>query len=71
MRLLLCTFVPMLAAAILAVVGGERLSRRESIERTPHDRERFLDFSTALQREALRLEDLYLTRLDNLSLIHI
>ena len=67
MRLLLCTLAPMLAAAILAVVGGERLSRRESSERTPHDRERLLDFSAALGRETQRLESLYLARLDHIA----
>ena len=68
MRLFLCTLAPMIAAAILAVVGGEHLSRRESIERTPHDRERLLDFSEAFQLEVQRLESLYLTRLDNIAL---
>ncbi|MGJ8724638.1 MAG: sensor histidine kinase [Roseibacillus sp.] len=67
MRLILCTLAPMLAAAILAVVGGERLSRRESNERTPHDRERLFDFSASLQIEIQRLESLYLTRLDNIA----
>lgn len=64
MRLFLCTFAPMLAAAVLAVVGGERLSRREDVQRTPHDRNRLLDFSTALQLEIQRLESLYLSRLN-------
>ena len=67
MRLFLCTLAPMLAAAILAVVGGERLSRRESSERTPHDRERLLDFSASLRLEIQRLESLYLSRLDNVA----
>ena len=67
MRLFLCTLAPMLAAAILALVGGERLSRRENVDRTPHDRERLLDFSAALQLEVQRLESLYLTRLDNIT----
>ena len=67
MRLFLCTLAPMLAAAILAVVGGERLSRRESTERTPHDRERLLDFSASLRLEIERLESLYLARLDHIA----
>jgi len=68
MRLFLCTIAPMLTAAVLAVVGGERLSRREDVQRTPHDRNRLLDFSTALQVEIQRLESLYHSRLHETAL---
>jgi len=64
MRLFLCTLAPMLTATILAVVGGERLSRRESVERTPYDRNRLLDFSSSFRSEVQRLETLYLNRLE-------
>jgi len=67
MRLFLCTLAPMLIAAILAVIGGERLSRRESVERTSHDRDRLLDFSATLQTEIQRLELLYFSHLENIA----
>jgi len=67
MRLFLCTLAPMLTATILAVVGGERLSRRESVERTPYDRNRLLDFSSSFRSEVQRLETLYLNRLERVT----
>jgi signal transduction histidine kinase len=53
------TFTPLLAAAALALWGGERLARREMETRTPADRERLHDFSAALREELDWLDDAY------------
>lgn len=53
------TFTPLLAAAALALWGGERLARREVETRTPADRERLHDFSAALREELDWLDDAY------------
>jgi signal transduction histidine kinase len=53
------TFTPLLAAAALALWGGERLARREVETRTPADRERLHDFSAALREELDWLDETY------------
>ena len=53
------TFLPLLAAAALALWGGERLARREVEARTPADRERLHDFSAALRDELDWLDDAF------------
>lgn len=53
------TFTPLLAAAALALWGGERLARREVETRTPADRERLHDFSAALREELDWLDERY------------
>lgn len=67
MRAALITFVPMLATAILVMVGGERLARRELETRTPADRARLLDFDEAFRAELARLDALYLEHLGALT----
>ncbi len=63
MRLGIFTLLSMLAAAILLMVGGERLARREVENRTPADRRRLLDFDEAFRSELVRLDALYLEHL--------
>ena len=67
MRPALATILPMLAAAVLVMVGGERLARRDSETRSPIDRDRLLDLDEALRGELTRLERLYLSHLDRLA----
>lgn len=67
MRPALVTLVPMLAAAGLVLVGGERLAREEVETRIPADRERLLSFADALENELDRLDALYLSHLDQLA----
>jgi signal transduction histidine kinase len=67
MRPALITILPMLAAAILVMVGGERMARRDVETRSPADRERLLDFDEAFRAELARLDDLYLGHLDKLT----
>ncbi len=67
MRPALVTILPMLAAAVLVMVGGERIARRDVETRTPADRERLLDLADSLRAELLRLDQLYLNHLDDLS----
>ena len=55
MRPALATILPMLAAAVLVMVGGERLARRDSETRSPIDRDRLLDLDEALRGELTRL----------------
>ena len=59
MRLALVTFMPLTVAAIIVVIGGERLVRQEEQNRTPIDPERFLHFSELFRAELLRLDQLY------------
>jgi len=59
MRGLWITLVPMMAAAALVLWGGERMARREDVSRIPADRTRLLDFSSALQEELGRIDQLY------------
>ncbi len=67
MRPALITILPMLAAAILVMVGGERVARRDVETRSPADRERLLDFDEAFRAELTRLDNLYLSHLDSLA----
>jgi signal transduction histidine kinase len=67
MRPALVTILPMLAAAVLVMIGGERIARRDVETRTPADRERLLDLADTLRAELLRLDQLYLSHLDDLS----
>lgn len=67
MRPALITILPMLAAAVLVMVGGERMARREVETRTPADRGRLLDFDEAFRTELARLDALYLAHLDDLT----
>lgn len=67
MRPALITILPMLAAAILVMVGGERMARRDVETRTPADRERLLDFDESFRAELARLDALYLEHLANLT----
>ncbi|MBK1880786.1 HAMP domain-containing histidine kinase [Luteolibacter pohnpeiensis] len=67
MRPALICLVPMLAAAVLVMVGGERLARRQVESRTPADRERVLDLDAAFREELRRLERIYLAHLNELA----
>lgn len=67
MRPSLATLLPMFAAAVLVLFGGERLARRESEQRIPANRERLLDFAEAFGKELDRLEQRYLVHLDGLA----
>jgi signal transduction histidine kinase len=67
MRPALITILPMLAAAILVMVGGERVARRDVETRSPADRERLLDFDEVFRAELTRLDNLYLSHLDSLT----
>ena len=50
------TILPMLAAAVLVMVGGERMSRRSAETRIPADRERLFDFTDTFRTEIERLD---------------
>lgn len=67
MRLVAVTILPMLAAAILVMVVGEQFSQRTDETRSPHDRERLLDFSAAFRDELNRLDALYESHLERIS----
>lgn len=67
MRPALFTILPMLAAAVLVMVGGERMARREVENRTPADRERLLDLADSFRTELARLDAVYLSHLDELA----
>ncbi|MFN4942429.1 MAG: hypothetical protein ACK5G9_01395, partial [Akkermansiaceae bacterium] len=67
MRAALFTLLPMLAAAVLVMVGGERMSRREVESRTPADRVRLFDFDEVLRGELARLDALYMSHLEELT----
>ncbi|MGJ8656303.1 MAG: sensor histidine kinase [Akkermansiaceae bacterium] len=56
----------MFILAVFTAVVGERLSRREVVERIPVDRDLLLDFSSALEAELDRLDGLYVGHLDYL-----
>lgn len=66
MRPSLVTIVPMLAAAVLVMVGGERMARRDMESRTPADRDRLFDLADSFSSELVRLDALYLGHLDAL-----
>lgn len=68
MRPAFLTLLPMLAAAAIAVIGGERLAQREVEERTPADRDRLLQLSQLLEEELERLDTLYIEHLQRASL---
>ncbi|GAA5483241.1 sensor histidine kinase [Haloferula sargassicola] len=63
MRLALFTLLPMLTAAVLVTIAGERWARRATEHRFPIDRSRLLDFDESLRDELARLDALYLTYL--------
>ncbi|MES2659669.1 MAG: HAMP domain-containing sensor histidine kinase, partial [Verrucomicrobiota bacterium] len=67
MRPALVTIVPMLAAAVLVMVGGERMARRDVESRTPADRGRLLDLAESFRAELGRLDALYLSHLNELA----
>ena len=67
MRIACLTLLPMLAAAVLVMLGGERMARREIESRTPADRTRLLDFDDAFRAELIRLDALYLSHLSELA----
>jgi len=67
MRPALVSLVPMLAAAVLVMVGGERMARREIETRTPADRSRLLDLDSAFRAELGRLDSLYSSHLEQLA----
>lgn len=67
MRIACFTLLPMLAAAVLVMVGGERMARREVESRTPADRTRLLDFDEAFRAELTRLDAVYLGHLTELA----
>lgn len=59
MRIALVTIAPMLVAAVLVMVGGERMARRETETRIPADRQRLMDLADSFRDELVRLDDLY------------
>lgn len=67
MRAALVTILPMLTAAILVMVVGERVARREVEHRTPADRDRLLDYTDAFREELERLDAVYLGHLERIS----
>ncbi len=67
MRIACFTLLPMLAAAVLVMLGGERLARREVESSTPVDRTRLLDFDELFRAELTRLDALYLGHLTELA----
>jgi signal transduction histidine kinase len=67
MRAALITLFPMLAAAILVMVGGERVSRREVETRSPADRARLFDFDEVFRGELARLDAVYVSHLEELT----
>jgi signal transduction histidine kinase len=71
MRPVFITILPMLAAAILVMVGGERLARRDIETQSPADNERLINFDEAFREELTRLDNLYLSHLDSLTKIFL
>jgi signal transduction histidine kinase len=69
MRAALVTILPMLAAAVLVMVGGERIARRDVETRTPADRGRLLDLAESFRAELGRLDALYLDHLHELAIL--
>lgn len=67
MRPALLTLLPMLAAASLVLVGGERLAKEKVEQRIPADRDRLLDFASTLDAELDRLDRIYTAHLDRIS----
>ncbi|MEY4570212.1 MAG: hypothetical protein RLZZ398_1651 [Verrucomicrobiota bacterium] len=63
MQIAIFTLLPMVAAAVLVMVGGERMARREVQSRIPADRTRLLDFDETFRAELARLDYLYLGHL--------
>ncbi len=59
MRAFWVTLVPMFAAALLVLWGGERMARRVIEERVPVNRDRVFDFTDSLRGELDRLDGLY------------
>jgi signal transduction histidine kinase len=69
MRAALVTLFPMLVAAVLVMVGGERMARREVETRTPFDRPRLLDLDEAFRAELSRLDAVYSEHLSDLAIV--
>lgn len=67
MRPALVTILPMLAAAVLVMAGGERMARRDVEQRTPADRGRLLDLADSFRAELVRLDALYTDHLERLA----
>jgi signal transduction histidine kinase len=67
MRVALITLLPMYAAAVLVMVGGHRMSRREVVTCKPADRTRLLDFDEVLRGELARLDEVYASHLKRLA----
>ena len=67
MKTALFTIVPMFAAAIFVMVGGERLAQREQEERTAMDRGRLFSFSESLRTEVERLTRVYEEHLQSIA----
>jgi signal transduction histidine kinase len=59
MRAFLTTAFPMLAVAIVLMVGGRQFARKTSVEILPVDRQRLDEFSQGLEKELKRLETFY------------
>ena len=59
MRAFLTTAFPMLAVAIVLMVGGRQFARKTSVEILPVDRQRLDEFSQGLEQELKRLENFY------------
>ncbi len=68
MRPALISLVPMITAAVLVTVGGERMARREVEIRAPIDHHRLFDFDQLLRAEIERLDVLYQSHLTKLAL---
>lgn len=66
MRSSYLTLIPMFILAVCIAVVGERLSQRELEVRVPVNRDRLVDFASALELELERLDTLYLDHLEEL-----
>ena len=67
MRPVLVTIAPLLAAAVLVMVGGERLARKETETRIPGDRQRLMDLADSFRLELIRLDGLYVAHLEEIA----
>lgn len=67
MKSALTTLLPFFAAAACVMLGGERLSRRTTEERTAVDRDRLMDFAELFRSEIEDLEERYLNHLERIS----
>lgn len=67
MRPALVTIAPLLAAAVLVMVGGERLAREETETRIPGDRQRLMDLADSFRLELMRLDGVYEAHLEEIA----